>query len=71
MNNVLSYASFAVAIAALVMASQSAVGEKPSRFTGTHVAYTSNEPAIASAWVYYPSQFENKAKRIEVLPAQF
>lgn len=71
MNNVLSYASFAIAVAALVMASQSAVGEKAGVFTGTQVAAATSEPAIAAAWVYYPAQFQNKANRIEPLPPQF
>ncbi|MGH8718607.1 MAG: hypothetical protein ACREV0_06640 [Burkholderiales bacterium] len=71
MNSVLSYASFGIAVAALVVASQSAVGEKPTEFAGTQVAQVSSEPAITAAWVYYPAQFVNKARHAEVLPAQF
>lgn len=71
MNNVLGYASFGIAVAALVMASQSAVGEKPEAYTGTQVAQVSSEPAITAAWVYTPAQFVNSARRIEPLPAQF
>ena len=70
MSSVLSYASFAIAIAAMVVASQSAVGEKHQ--PGTQAVVTnSSEPAIASAWVYYPSQFVNKARFVEREYPQF
>jgi hypothetical protein len=71
MSNMLNYVSFAIAVAALVMASQSAVGEKPAAFAGTHVVHYPSEPAISAAWVYYPSQFVNKAKYVEREYPQF
>jgi hypothetical protein len=72
MSNILSYASFAIAVAAMVVASQSAVGEKQKPIAGTYAfAKNSSEPAITPAWVYYPSQFVNKAKFVEREYPQF
>lgn len=72
MSNVLNYASFAIAVAALVMASQSAVGEKPAAFAGSHFASNHlSEPAITAALGYYPSQFVNSAKYVEREYPQF
>lgn len=72
MSNVLSYASFAIAIAAMVVASQSAVGEKQESVAGTQAFVTNSpEPVITPASVYYPSQFVNKAKFVEREYPQF